>query len=63
MYYWYCEKCEQKVWCSDTCTCGNTIDENRELRKQRELQKEIEREIARLNRLKKLKKDGNVNEG
>ncbi len=36
MYFWICAKCGRKVWCCDTCNCGNTRDKNAELIKERE---------------------------
>lgn len=43
MYFWICAKCGEKVWCCDTCDCGNTRDKNAELVKERERQKKIEK--------------------
>lgn len=31
MYFWICRKCSKKVWCCDTCYCGNTIEHNAEI--------------------------------
>lgn len=35
MYFWICQKCRRKVWCCETCECGNTIDENAKLVRKR----------------------------
>ena len=43
MYFWICAKCGKKVWCCNTCGCGNTMDKNAELVKERERQKKIEK--------------------
>lgn len=43
MYKWVCLKCGKVIWCCDTCDCGNTIDKNAELYKERELQKKIDK--------------------
>lgn len=52
MKYWICLKCRQKVWCCDECACGNTIDANNKMAKEREKQKQQELERA-VNDLKK----------
>ena len=43
MFKWVCLKCKHTVWNCKTCSCGNTIEQNNELFKERERQKKIDR--------------------
>ena len=43
MFRWRCLKCGEMVWNCNTCTCGNTREQNTKLYEEREFQKKIDR--------------------
>lgn len=43
MFRWFCLKCGHTVWNCNTCTCGNTGEQNKKLYEEKELQKKIDR--------------------